>query len=216
MPARDARKDQSYFLWTLTQEQLKHCLFPIGDYLKPQVRAIARKAGLPTAEKRDSQGICFLGKVNLADFLKKHIPEKRGAVLTTAGEKIGEHDGAEFYTIGQRHIGVSNREPIYVTEKNLKNNTLVVAAGEENQALYKKEIELSNVNFINPIPGSKFPLTVYARARYRQPLAKAKFYKLQTTNYKLIFEHAQKFIAPGQSAVFYGGGDELLGGGVIV
>jgi len=216
--AKDKNKDQSYFLWVLTQEQLKRCLFPIGDYLKPQVRAIARKAGLPTAEKRDSQGICFLGKVNLADFLKKHIPEKRGAVLTTAGEKIGEHDGAEFYTIGQRHIGVSSREPIYVTEKNLKNNTLVVAAGEENQALYKKEIELSNVNFINPT--LDLPAAVFVRVRYRQPLMpavlKIKNSPPETDKLKIEFDRPVKFIAPGQSAVFYGGGGELLGGGVIL
>ena len=214
--AKDKNKDQSYFLWTLTQEQLKYCLFPIGDYLKPEVRVIARKAGLPTAEKKDSQGICFLGKVSLVDFLKNYIPEKRGEVLDVRGEKIGEHDGAEFYTIGQRHIGVSGREPIYVAEKNIKTNTLVVAEGDENPALYKKEIELSNVNFINPISVSKFPFAVYARVRYRQPLAEAKFHKPQTTNYKLIFAKPQKFVAPGQSAVFYKKNGEMLGGGIIL
>src|SRR6202044_2818958 len=102
--ARDKNKDQSYFLWTLTQSQLAHCLFPIGDYIKPEVRAIAARAGLPTAAKKDSQGICFLGDISIADFLKQYIPEKRGALVTTTGERIGEHYGAEFYTIGQRHI----------------------------------------------------------------------------------------------------------------
>ena len=107
--AKDVNKDQSYFLWTLTQGQLKYCLFPIGEYTKPQVRALARRFGLPNAEKKDSQGICFLGKVTLADFLGRYIPERRGEILDVRGEKIGEHRGAQFYTIGQRHIGVANR-----------------------------------------------------------------------------------------------------------
>src|ERR1700722_19538157 len=157
--AEDKNKDQSYFLWTFTQEQLAHCLFPIGDYVKPEVRKIAKKAGLPTAEKKDSQGICFLGKISIADFLKQYIPEKRGALITTSGEKIGEHFGAEFYTIGQRHLGASyevgakryeanNRERgrFYVASKDAKTNTVVVAEGSENEALYRKEIELTNVN----------------------------------------------------------------------
>ena len=237
MAARDAQKDQSYFLWTLTQEQLKHCLFPIGDYLKSEVREIARKAGLPTAEKKDSQGICFLGKVALPDFLKQYIPEKKGAVLTTTGQKIGEHNGAHFYTIGQRHIGISkiknpargearqgqqksNSTPFYVAEKNTKTNTIVVAEGSDNPALYKKEIELANVNYINPavsemlhVPCSMF--YVYVRVRYRQPLANA-YIMYQGARIKLVFDRPQKFIAPGQSAVFYLKNGELLGGGVIL
>ncbi len=224
LEAKDKNKDQSYFLWTLTQEQLKHCLFPIGDYLKNEVRAVARKAGLPTAEKKDSQGICFLGKVTLSDFLKDYIPRKRGAVLTTAGEKIGEHDGVAFYTIGQRHIGVSSHKPIYVAGKNIKNNALIVADGEENPALYKKKVELKDVNFINPITNYKPPITIYARVRYRQPLASA---VLKIENCKLFarggsvsggkieFDKPIKFIAPGQSAVFYKKNGEMLGGGII-
>ncbi|TSC81678.1 MAG: tRNA-specific 2-thiouridylase, partial [Parcubacteria group bacterium Gr01-1014_20] len=100
--AKDKNKDQSYFLWTLGQKQLGHALFPVGDYLKSEVREIARKAGLPTAEKKDSQGICFVGKVTLDDFLKEYLPEKRGEVFSVSGEKLGEHNGAHFYTIGQR------------------------------------------------------------------------------------------------------------------
>ena len=226
LEAKDKNKDQSYFLWTLTQEQLKNCLFPIGDYLKSEVREIARKAGLPTAEKKDSQGICFLGKVSLADFLKSYIPERRGEVLDVRGQKIGEHSGAEFYTIGQRHLGIKNYEsrikgrhktpPAYVMEKNVKENRIVVAEGSKNPALYKKEIQLESVNFIKPITNYKSPIVVYARVRYRQPLATAKLYKLQAKSYKLIFEQPQKFVAPGQSAVFYRKNSELLGGGVIV
>jgi tRNA-specific 2-thiouridylase len=159
--AKDQNKDQSYFLWTLTQKQLAHCLFPIGGYLKPEVRRIAQKAGLPTAAKKDSQGICFLGDITIADFLKEYIPEKRGALVTTTGEKIGEHFGAEFYTIGQRHInaefnfsktgGHVDRQAFYVASKDATTNTVFVAEGSNNEALYKKEIEITNINEINPI-----------------------------------------------------------------
>jgi tRNA-specific 2-thiouridylase len=214
--ARDKNKDQSYFLWTLTQAQLRHCLFPIGDYLKPRVREIARRAGLPTAAKKDSQGICFLGQVTIADFLKQYIVEKPGALVTTAGEKIGEHAGAEFYTIGQRHgVGAQGRaQPFYVAEKNLKTNTVTVAEGSEHPALYRKEVGLASVNFINPSFNFQAPssnLSVMARVRYRQPLFEATL-KSGT----LVFARPQKFIASGQSAVFYSQKGEMLGGGIIL
>ncbi|MEK7093894.1 MAG: tRNA methyl transferase PRC-barrel domain-containing protein, partial [Patescibacteria group bacterium] len=161
----------------------KHCLFPIGDYLKSEVREIARKAGLSTAQKKDSQGICFLGKVSLADFLKQYIPEKRGIIITSDGKKIGEHDGAAFYTIGQRHgLSLGNRvskeksfKPLYVAEKDVATNTIVVVEGQNNQALYKKEVILSSVNFLGPIPHSLLtkPYPVMARVRYRQRLGSA-------------------------------------------
>lgn len=231
LAARDASKDQSYFLWTLTQEQLKHCLFPIGDYLKVQVRGIARKAGLPTAEKKDSQGICFLGKVTLADFLKNYIPRERGEVFTTSGQKVGEHEGAYFYTIGQRHglsLGVKNRElgitgqrntkPHYVAEKDVKTNTIVVAEGDDNPALYGKEIDLTDVNFINSQSArtirANCSIEILARIRYRQPLTPALFI-IHNSSFKLVFDEPQKFVAPGQSAVFYGKDGEMLGGGII-
>jgi len=220
LSARDAQKDQSYFLWTLTQEQLKHCLFPIGDYLKSEVREIARKAGLPTAEKKDSQGICFLGKVTLADFLKDYIAGRKGEVLTTTGEKVGSHEGVEFYTIGQRHVGVGGLpKPHYVAAKDVKTNTVVVAEGRDNPALLKKELELTDVNFTNPsleIRNWKLEIPVLARVRYRQPLFPAKLYNLSPKTYHLKFDLPVKFIAPGQSAVFYSREGEMLGGGVIM
>ena len=253
--SKDANKDQSYFLWTLTQKQLRRCLFPVGKYRKPEVRAIARRAGLPTAEKKDSQGICFLGKVSLSDFLKHYIPEKKGALITTTGETIGEHAGSAFYTIGQRHLGVSydvkslkfkgsrKREPFYVAEKNVRKNTVVVAEGSENPALYRKEIELTNVNFIDAsfahsIESTNEGIPVFARVRYRQPLTKAKLIikkKTKTSfSVSLVFDKPQKFVAPGQSAVFYlkdpssslaslgtrsgrsSGELQMLGGGIIL
>lgn len=229
--AKDNNKDQSYFLWTLTQEQLKHCLFPIGDYLKSEVREIARKAGLPTAEKKDSQGICFLGKVTLDDFLKQYIPEKRGKVLSANGKILGEHKGAQFYTVGQRHLKINqqpttnNQQPFYVTEKNVKTNTVIVAEGSDNPALYKKEIELTNVNFINQDVHSlilqNMRINVLTRVRYRQPLVKAKLVvyprksALKSAPIRVLFETPQKAVAPGQSAVFYSKDGEMLGGGII-
>ena len=235
--AKDKNKDQSYFLWTLTQKQLKHCLFPIGDYLKSEVRQIARKAGLITAEKKDSQGICFLGKITLSDFMKQYIPEKNGSVLDISGKKIGNHKGAHFYTIGQRHgLGIGgSKKPYYIVEKNVKKNIVVVAEGDDNPALYKKEIKLTDVNLMNYELGirnyelrkksGEIKISVLARVRYRQPLAQALFI-IHNSLFKLVFAEPVKFIAPGQSAVFYLPAEasakegnkkgEMLGGGVIV
>ncbi|NCN53134.1 tRNA 2-thiouridine(34) synthase MnmA [Candidatus Wolfebacteria bacterium] len=226
--AKDKDKDQSYFLWTLTHEQLKRCLFPIGDYLKPQVRKIAKAAGLITADKKDSQGVCFLGKIKIEDFLKKYIPKKKGKVLDSKGKVIGEHSGIQFYTIGQRHIKVKfqipsaksqgDRKPYYVAEKNKKTNTLVVAEGSENPALYKKEVELINVNFSDEklkVKNKKSKILVMARVRYRQPLFHASL-TIDKSSFKLVFAKPVKFVAPGQSAVFYNKKGALLGGGVII
>jgi len=220
--AKDPSKDQSYFLWTLTQAELAHCLFPIGDFLKSDVRVMARRAGLPTAEKKDSQGVCFLGNISVEDFLKQHIPEKRGVLVTTTGKKIGEHSGAAFYTIGQRHLdadfkfpktgGAAKRRPFYVASKDAATNTVTVAEGNENPALYRKELTIANVNFINSSDISD----VFARVRYRQPLAAATLSTLENGHYQLVFNKPQKFVAPGQSAVFYSSEGEMLGGGVIL
>ncbi len=221
--AKDSNKDQSYFLWTLARNKLARCLFPIGEYLKPEVRAIARRAGLPTAEKKDSQGICFLGRVAIADFVGQYIPEKRGMVVSTAGEEIGEHAGAHLYTIGQRQ-GIGNIKhqkgnrvhvPVYVAEKHIEANTIVVAQGPDHPALYRAEIELADVNLIGEMGGFSPEAPVLARVRYRQPLAKARVEK-HTSGIRIVFDEPQKFVAPGQSAVFYSESGELLGGGVIV
>ncbi len=142
--AKDKNKDQSYFLWTLTQEQLKHCLFPIGDYLKSDVRKIAEKAKLPTAKKKDSQGLCFIGKVTMRDFLGKYLPVKRGKVLSVKGETLGEHEGNHFYTVGQRHgIKISGNKPYYVISKNALTNTLVLGNAEEIESTRTKLVRLN-------------------------------------------------------------------------
>jgi tRNA-specific 2-thiouridylase len=229
--AEDHRKDQSYFLWTLTQQQLAHCLFPIGAYTKPEVRAIARAAGLPTAEKKDSQGICFLGQVSIEDFLKTYIPEAPGAVVTADGTRIGTHRGVQFYTIGQRHIDAAfvfpktgatgggtpaMRKPFYVAAKNAGTNTLVVAQGADDPVLARGAVRLVQVSFVRGVP---FEGAVMARVRYRQPLAKAVLRRDEAdatgASFVLAFSTPQKFVAEGQSAVFYTSRGEMLGGGVI-
>lgn len=228
--AVDTTKDQSYFLWTLRPDQLQHCLFPIGGYKKSKVRAIARRAGLITADKKDSQGICFLGFVDIRDFLKTYIPEKPGPIVTFDGRVVGQHRGAWFYTIGQRHIGANikvskdraSSGPYYVVSKNIKTNTIVVAQEKEVADQTTDTVALAQA--VCNIPASKISskkgYPVLARFRYRQPLVRARLKKRQSSKngagYALCLAGSQKFIAPGQSAVFYNSKGIVLGGGVIV
>lgn len=210
--AKDLNKDQSYFLWTLTEAQVERSLFPVGEFTKPEVRAMAKQLGLPTAEKPDSQGVCFVGEIDVAEFLRDHIPSRRGTVRTTAGKVVGEHDGAEFYTIGQRHgLGVGGGIPYYVTEKNIKTNTVVVAEGPHDNALFGRELIAAEVNWISGAP--LLPLDIEARIRYRQPLERARIINHES-GIRVIFEQDQRAITPGQSVVFYKEG-MMLGGGVI-
>ena len=148
LAARDPNKDQSYFLWTLTQAQLRHCLFPIGEYAKPEVREMARERGLPTAEKKDSQGICFIGEINLPEFLKKHIAVSHGPVLTTSGRTVGEHEGLSFYTLGQREgLGIGGGGiPYYVAQKDFSRNALIVSEGPYDEKLFAEELSVGDVN----------------------------------------------------------------------
>ncbi len=216
--AKDANKDQSYFLWTLGQAELAHCLFPLGDITKPDVRKIAKKLGLVTAQKKDSQGICFLGKISAAEFLKNYIPTRKGTIVTDKGETIGSHEGAEFYTIGQRHgLHVGGRkEPLYVTGKDIQKNTVMVAEGAGNERLYAKEATLSDINFVNQIEPARYPMKIRARVRYRQPLFDATLERLNKNRMRLVFQKPEKSVAPGQSAVLYATDGEMLGGGVIL
>ncbi|TSC75532.1 MAG: tRNA-specific 2-thiouridylase [Parcubacteria group bacterium Gr01-1014_30] len=209
---KDKNKDQSYFLWTLTQKQLQHCLFPIGEYTKPEVRKLAKKFGLHTvAQKKDSQGICFLGKIDLRDFLEKRIGPKPGLILTVSGQKIGKHQGLSFYTIGQRKgIGLPGG-PWFVAGKDLKKNVLVVT--KSGKYLLKKELVAENVNWVGGEP-PKFPLEIKVKVRYLAPSTPALVDKKTKNGYKIQLVSPQRAIAPGQSAVFYKSG-ELLGGGVI-
>ncbi|MDP3003918.1 MAG: tRNA 2-thiouridine(34) synthase MnmA [Candidatus Azambacteria bacterium] len=230
LQAKDLNKDQSYFLWTLTQEQLKHCLFPIGDYTKPQARALAKKYGLPTAEKPDSQGVCFVGEIDVAEFLKEKLGKNPGPIKTIDNKTIGTHDGAIFYTIGQRKgIGIKGSLPgeqgkiYYVAAKNVNTNILWVAEGES-QKLFSKELITKDINWISG-SAPKLPLKCLARIRYRQPLQDCTI-NSSTHQLKVLFNVPQRAITPGQSAVFYkmdgsafakaSAGKEMLGGGIIV
>src|SRR3989338_3268617 len=156
LEGKDKNKDQSYFLWTLTQKQLKHILFPIGHLQKEEVRKLAKQFGLPQATRKDSQGLCFLGQIDMKEFLSRYIKPKMGSVLNDKSKIIGNHNGALFFTIGERHgftiTQKSNQEvPLYVVEKNLKKNTVVVAPTqtERSSNLYIKEVNLGDVNLIN-------------------------------------------------------------------
>ena len=219
LQASDSNKDQSYFLWTLNQKQLAHALFPIGDYTKPEVRALAKKFGLPTAEKPDSQGICFIGEIDVREFLRDELGTRRGKVLTTAGKVVGEHEGVQFYTIGQRHgLGFGGGVPFYVTEKNASANTLTVAEGPNDAELFSKTLEAYDANWISGIP--RFPLTCEARIRYRQPLQDCRVEVVGDRGQglgnlvRVIFSEEQRAVTPGQSVVFYRKG-VMLGGGII-
>lgn len=217
----DKNKDQSYFLWQLSKEQLSQSIFPIGDLQKGEVRDLAEKLKLEVAKKKDSQGICFLGHVSIKDFLSKFLDIKQGKITLPTGEEVGRHDGAVFYTIGQRHgfnlassqAGIKSNEPLFVVAKDVVNNILVVAPGRDNPLLFKKTIWLEEVNFINPLPSNSIEVDV--QIRYRQTPQKASFKFLKLDNiWQLDFKNPVWAPAIGQHAVFYNG-DELLGGGVI-
>lgn len=210
---KDKNKDQSYFLYALNQNQLKHSLFPLGKLTKPKVRKLAKKAGLANWDKKDSQGICFLGQVKLADFLKTRIPVKTGKIVNQAGTVLGQHEGTEFYTIGQRHglkIGGAGL-PYYVIAKDEQTNTLIVSQGGQNINLQANQLEASNQTWIGQAP--KLPLTCQAKIRYRQADQKV---TIEMTNDKILatFKTPQRAVTPGQSIVFYQG-KQVLGGAVV-
>ena len=218
LEGKDNNKDQSYFLWTLPQEKLKKCLFPVGSLEKPAVRKLAEKFDLVTSVKKDSQGLCFIGQVDIKDFLKNFIEVRKGDVKNEQGEIVGKHDGAIYYTIGQRHGFTvtkkqSDDKPLFIMSKDVKENILVVSQRDPNtnNLLSVKSIILKDVNQIS-IPwhvGDK----VLVRVRYRQVAQKAKL-GWEGKNWKVIFDELQSVVAVGQSAVIYKGND-CLGGGVI-
>ncbi len=212
--ARDRNKDQSYFLYTLTQEKLKRCLFPIGNYQKPDVRKLAKKYKLPNWDRKDSQGICFIGKLSMKEFLKHSIKPRQGKLMTKNGTVVGTHDGAAYATIGQRHgIGfVGGAEPYYVVGNDMKRNIVYVDTEQKGSALFGKELICSDIHWISgKLP--KFPLTCKARIRYRQPLQECRLQALGA-RLQVAFNKPQRAITPGQSIVFYKG-TECLGGGII-
>lgn len=215
LTGKDKEKDQSYFLYSLKERDLKHILFPLGDLTKQEVRAIAKKAGLPTALKRESQGLCFVGKVNTREFLKTKIKPKPGKVKTSDGKVVGKHEGLFYYTIGQRRgLGVEGGGTTYfVVDKDAGKNELIVAPQKDEKKYYKGEAVLTDLSWVNEKP--EFPLNCSCRIRYRAPLVKCKLEPSKHSGRLLIkFQKPQRALAPGQSVVFYKG-IYVLGGGVI-
>jgi tRNA-specific 2-thiouridylase len=247
LSGKDPNKDQSYFLCQLTQEQLSKSLFPIGELLKPEVRAIAKEIGLVTADKKDSQGLCFVGKVHLPDFLQQRLIPKKGKVVNvpadatafkngfdkndlelitapyhfepSAGSVVGEHNGAHYYTIGQRrglNLG-GFAEPLFVIGTDTNENVIYTGMGEEHPGLYRKGLFVPNEDEhwirtdlkLNVGESAQYN----ARIRYRQPLATCTLYKREEGLY-IIFDVPMKSITPGQFAAWYNG-EELIGSGVI-
>jgi tRNA-uridine 2-sulfurtransferase len=247
LAGKDPNKDQSYFLCQLKQEQLSKALFPIGELLKPEVREIAKKAGLATAEKKDSQGLCFIGKVHLPDFLQQRLEPKKGKVIEVPfdssifkngyastdlvhisepydlkpelGEVVGEHNGAHYYTIGQRRgLNIGGYEkPLFVIGTDTEKNLIYTGSGEDHPGLYRKGLFIPNADEHWLREDLKLPIgeskNYLARIRYRQPLEECMLHKKEEGLY-IIFDRPQRGVAPGQFAAWYEG-EEVIGSGVI-
>ena len=209
----DPKKDQSYFLCRLSQEQLARAQFPIGALTKIEVRRRAKELGLSTADKKDSQGLCFIGKVDMASFLKDAIDAQPGNIVTTSGEVIGAHDGVAFYTIGQRKgLGIGTEEPYFVVERRPATNELVVAHADDG-ALYRTKIEATHVQWtFGKVPTLPFVCT--AQIRYHQLDQRATIVAKRNCEVQVTFDEPQRAVASGQFIVFYEG-DKLIGSGII-
>lgn len=212
----DDNKDQSYALWGIKQQNLKRTLFPLGDLNKTEVRKIAKKNGLRTANKCESMEICFIPDNNYNRFLKQVVPglDKRvekGDLTNSTGEKLGSHSGYPFFTIGQRRgIGKGFGKPMYVIDTNPEKNEVII--GEEHE-LYAKELVAKKVNFIS-IPEANGGVRGFVKIRYRDKGSMATIHSIDDENVRIVFDKPQKAITPGQSAVFYDG-NKVLGGGII-
>jgi len=205
----DPNKDQSYFLWAVPPSVLPRVLFPVGAMQKPEVREKARQLGLSTAEKKDSVGICFVGEVNMKEFLQARIPFSPGDIVTTEGKVVGRHDGLPFYTIGQREgMGIGGGTPYYVIDKDRDKNQLIVSSAFHPK-LFRDALTAHDPNwFRKPEIGT----AIQARIRYRQPVAACEIIAFDPLTVK--FKEPQRAVTPGQSIVFYDG-EEMLGGAII-
>jgi tRNA-specific 2-thiouridylase len=226
LSGRDSSKDQTYFLWQLSAEKLSRVLFPVGDIEKPEVRRLARKFGLPVAEKKDSQGLCFVGKVDMGEFLGHYIPARKGDVIDETGRVIGTHDGALFLTNGERRgftvtAKTSSDEPYYIVARYIEKNTITVSHKTANGSLSveNKEFSLAQCNWIGRIPAVNEPLT--ARVRHLGELLPCVMTSVDgSAGNRLTGRASIAFEAPlvasaGQSVVVYDG-DECLGGGILI
>jgi tRNA-uridine 2-sulfurtransferase len=228
----DTSKDQSYFLYRLNQAQLRHTLFPVGHLRKTEVRELARQAGLPTAEKKDSTGICFIGERPFREFLQRYLPIEPGPMKTLDGRVVGQHQGLMYYTIGQRQgLGIGGEgEPWFVAAKNMTTNVLTVVQGHDHPALEKDWLVAQDLSWISgtsptlpalgsalgsdPTRGQTPEGQLAAKTRYRQSDAPCTLSFTAPNEMRLEFETPQWAVTPGQSAVLYQG-EVCLGGGII-
>ena len=213
----DGNKDQSYFLYMVHREQLQKAVFPVGGMTKKEVRLIAREAGLPVRKKKDSTGVCFIGERNFKSFLKNYLPAQPGDMVTPDGEVVGRHDGLMYYTLGQRRgLGIGGRgdgRSFFVVDKDLKNNRLIVAQGEDHPLLYSRACIANQASFVADSLPEGIPCRLTAKFRYRQPDQSVTVTK-EGDRLRFVFDTPQRAVTPGQSAVIYDG-DYCLGGGII-
>lgn len=212
--AVDDNKDQTYFLYRVTEEALRKTLFPLGEYTKPQVREMAKERGLYTAGKKDSQGICFVGQIGIREFLGQYVEQAAGAIIDKqTGKVMGQHDGAIFYTIGQRHgLDIGGGLPYYVVGKNMDKNEVYITTNLNDEALWRETLPVNAVHWISaaaPVDGE-----YGIRVRHRASIVPAQLAVGQDSEYTLTLDNAERAVAPGQSVVFYDG-DTCLGGGII-
>ncbi len=215
----DPGKEQSYFLYTLGQQQLERTLFPIGHLHKSDIRERAEKAGFANYRKKDSTGICFIGERKFKDFLQRYLPAQPGEMRTPEGKLIGQHHGLMYYTLGQRQgLGIGGvkdapDEPWYVLDKDLDNNVLIVGQGHDHPLMLHNSLEAGQLDWCDNKP-LVAPLRCAAKTRYRQPDQNCRVEPIGSGRCKVLFDQPQRAITPGQSVVFYDG-DICLGGGVI-
>ncbi|MDG1066421.1 MAG: tRNA 2-thiouridine(34) synthase MnmA [Luminiphilus sp.] len=214
----DAEKDQSYFLHQVGHRELSRSLFPVGELAKPEVRKLAAQAGLTTARKKDSTGICFIGERRFKDFLQQYLPAQPGTIEDVTGQVLGEHQGLMYHTIGQRQgLGIGgladrNAAPWYVIEKNIERNVLTIAQGNDHPRLFKRSLNASTLFWISE-QAPALPLRCAAKVRYRQA-DQSCVVSETATGFLVEFDAPQRAITPGQSVVFYHN-DTCLGGGII-
>ena len=213
LQAKDANKDQTYFLYRVTNDALSKTLFPLGDYTKPEVRELAKKFGLVTATKKESMGICFVGKVGIKEFLQQYVKTKPGSIIDQSGKAIGTHDGAIFYTVGQRHgLDVGGGLPFYVVGKDMDKNEVYVTNNLDDDTLWRSEFDITSLHWINKPTASGQKLQV--RTRHRAPLENCTISVTDKKSVHVQLENPLRALTPGQSAVLYDG-QRVLGGGII-
>jgi len=212
--ASDSNKDQTYFLHRVPASAFRKTIFPLGSLTKPEVRKLAKKYKLVTADKKESMGICFVGKVGIKDFLRQYVKEKPGRIIDQKGSVVGEHDGALFYTIGQRHgLEVGGGLPFYVVGKDMKKNEVYVTTDLQDERLWSNKIKFTSVHWINGQPRGN---NLKARTRHRGKLIPVKkLNMLSKSQWQADLDEDVRAVTPGQSIVFYSG-DVCLGGGIVV